>query len=90
MDNKTLIDNLSERLDKSRDEVSDLMESFGLVMADILKAGDIVAVPTVGNFETKLKPERIALHPSTGRKLLVPPKITINFKPSSLLKQKLR
>lgn len=90
MDNKTLIETVASRLEKSREEVSELTEALGLVMADILKAGDIVAVPSVGTFETKLKAERIALHPSTGKKLLVPPKININFKPSTLLKQKIR
>ncbi|MBD5196360.1 MAG: HU family DNA-binding protein [Muribaculaceae bacterium] len=90
MDNKTLIDTIAKRLDKSREEISEMTEAFGLVMADILKAGDVVAIPTVGTFETKLKAERVALHPSSGKKLLVPPKITINFKPSTLLKQKIR
>lgn len=90
MDNKTFIDAVASRLNKNREEVSELAEAFGVVMADILKAGDIVAVPSVGTFETKLKAERVALHPSSGKKLLVPPKITINFKPSALLKQKIR
>lgn len=90
MDNKTLIDTVASRLDKSHEEIAELTEALGLVIADVLKAGDVVAIPSVGTFETKLKAERIALHPSTGKRLLVPPKINITFKPSSSLKQKIR
>lgn len=90
MDNKTLIDTVASRLEKSKEEIAELIDSLGIVMADVLKGGDVVAIPSVGTFETKLKAERIALHPSSGKKLLVPPKISINFKPSSLLKQKIR
>ena len=90
MDYKTLLDTLASRLGKDREEIAGMVEDFGSVITDILKTGDIVAIPTVGTFETKLKAERVALHPSSGKKLLVPPKITINFKPSTLLKQKIR
>lgn len=90
MDNKTLIDTVASRLEKSKEEIAELINSLGIVMADVLKGGDVVAIPSLGTFETKLKAERIALHPSSGKKLLVPPKISINFKTSSLLKQKIR
>lgn len=90
MDNKKLIDSIATALDKDRDEIAALADALCEVVTNTLKEGNIVAIPTFGSFEPKLKAERIAVHPSTGKKLLVPPKISVNFKPSALLKQKIR
>jgi len=90
MDNKKLIDSVSERIGKSREDVAEMAEALGIVVSGALKEGDFIAVPSVGTFEAKLRPERIALHPSTGKRLLIPPKISVCFKPSTLLKQKIR
>lgn len=49
---------------------------------------DVVAVPGFGTFEPKKRLERINVHPASGKRMLLPPKIVMNFKPSALLKQK--
>ena len=51
---------------------------------------DTVAIPGFGNFEAKKKAERVVLNPSNGKRMLVPPKIVLNFKVSNVLKNKLR
>lgn len=90
MENKKLIENVASALDKDRDEIIQLAQDLCSVVSDALKDGGSIAIPTFGTFDTKLRSERIAVHPSTGKKLLVPPKITVNFKPSALLKQKIQ
>lgn len=90
METKKLIDTIAANLNKSKEEIAEISESLCAIITDALKDGDSVAIPTVGTFETKLRAERTAIHPSTGKKLLVPPKISVNFKPSALLKQKIR
>ncbi|MDE7116625.1 MAG: HU family DNA-binding protein [Muribaculaceae bacterium] len=90
MDNRTFIDKIAERTGRTREEISDLTESLRVIVAEAIKDGDIVAIPSVGTFETKLRGDRITIHPASGKKMLIPPKLTINFKPSSLLKQKIR
>ena len=58
-------------------------------LASALELDNEVVVAGLGNFETKQKKERIMVNPSTGKKMLVPPKIVINFKMSSTYKNKI-
>lgn len=90
MDSKTLINTLADKLGRSPEDVTRLVRSLSDVLADSVKEGDTVAMPGFGSFEPKMRAERIATHPSTGKKILVPPKMSIVFKPSAILKQKVR
>lgn len=90
MDTKSLIDSISENTENNKEETSRLMNLFIEIVSDTLKEGDIISIPSIGNFETKLRSERYAVHPSTGKKLLVPPKLSVIFKPSNIFKQKIR
>jgi DNA-binding protein HU-beta/integration host factor subunit alpha len=51
---------------------------------------DTVVVPSFGAFEPKKRNERVMIHPSTGRRMLVPPRIVLTFKISQVLKAKLK
>lgn len=90
MDNKKLTEIVAARLGKNREDIANLSDSLCAVISLTLKNGDTVAIPSVGNFETKLRSERVAIHPSTGKRLLIPPKLSVVFKPSLLLKQRPR
>lgn len=90
MDNKTIISQLAERLERDPEDVAVLIDSLSEVIVSRVMQGDSVTLPGFGLFEAKLRAERVASHPSTGKKILVPPKQTIVFRPSALLKQKVR
>lgn len=90
MDNKTLINKLSEKLDRDPEDVEVLVDSMCSLLIERIKEGDIISMPGFGLFEPKMRAERIVSHPSTGKKILVPPKMSMVFKPSALLKQKVR
>lgn len=90
MDNKTFIETLSQRLNAGREETCEMVSSLCRVLIDNALAGDTVTFPGFGSFEPKKRDERIAIHPSTGKRMLIPPKITLSFRPSTLLKQKVR
>lgn len=90
MDSKTLISIISANIGREPEEVEFLVRSLGEVIAESVRDGDSVAIPTFGSFEQKKRLERVTLHPSTGRRILVPPKLSVVFKPSALLKQKIR
>lgn len=90
MDTKTLTNILSERLDRDAEDITVLIRSLTDMIAEQVKQGDMVTMPGFGSFEPKMRAERIANHPSSGKKLLVPPKLSIVFKPSALLKQKVK
>ncbi len=40
--------------------------------------------------ETKKKMERVIVNPSTGQRMLVPPKLVLSFKPNQTWKDKLK
>ncbi len=66
------------------------MSSFCNILADSCIAGDVVVAPGFGQFEAKKKQERLATHPSTGKRLLIPPKLVVNFKASAILKSRIQ
>lgn len=90
MDNKTLIDTLSKNLDISRETVGLLIEGLAKTIGECGASLDSVSVTGFGTFEPKKRMERVALHPASGKRLLVPPKILLTFKPSQLLKQRIK
>ncbi len=90
MDNKTLTEVLSEKLHRPSSEIQKMMQGLGEVVAEVLIEGDSITIPSVGCFEPRKRLQRRSVHPSPGKPLLIPPKLSVVFKPSSLLKQKIR
>ncbi|MBD5419807.1 MAG: HU family DNA-binding protein [Bacteroides sp.] len=90
MDHKTFLETLSQRLGSGKEETSEMISSLCQVLTDSILDGDSVTFPGFGSFEPRKRIERIAFHPSSGKRMLIPPKITMTFRPSSLLKQKVR
>lgn len=89
MDNKTFVEELSRRLDISLVSVNSMIEGLCQEVAKSAVDLDEIVVPGFGVFEPKLREERIALHPVSGHRLLVPPRLYLNFKQSPVIKQKL-
>lgn len=90
MDAKTFNNELASRLDRDPQDVEFLIGQLTAVLAEKMKEGDSVALPGFGTFEPKMRMERVSNHPSSGKKILIPPKLSIAFKPSALLKNKVR
>ena len=59
-------------------------------MGDSFQEGDAVQVPGFGTFEVKKKLERIMVSPTTGQRMLVPPKLVLGFKPTSTWKDRIK
>jgi DNA-binding protein HU-beta/integration host factor subunit alpha len=59
-------------------------------MGDAFQEDNAVLVPNFGVFETKKKMERIMVNPTTGQRMLVPPKLILSFKISPSWKDKLK
>lgn len=90
MDAKTFTMELAGRLGREPQEVAALCREFAGVMGDVLAQGDSLTVPSFGSFEPKKREEHVALHPSTGRKILIPPKLQVVFRPATNLRSKVR
>lgn len=90
MDTKTLIEKAIEGSSLDSAQGRKIIEALSELIAEKGAELDAVAVPGFGVFEPKKRLERINVHPSTGRRMLLPPKIVLAFKPSALLKQKFK
>ena len=90
MINKEFTVELSGRVGRQTKEISQLMTSLIAVVTEQLQEGNTVAIQGFGSFEVKKKAERISINPTTKQRMLVPPKLVLNFKPASGLKDKFK
>jgi len=90
MENKELVEKVSEKLGRSRGDVNKLLEALCDVVRERCGELDSIAIPAFGTFEARKKNERVMVNPSNGKRMLVPPKITMNFKVSNVLKARLK
>jgi DNA-binding protein HU-beta/integration host factor subunit alpha len=59
-------------------------------MGDCFQEGDTVQMANFGTFEVKKKLERIMVSPTTGQRMLVPPKLALTFKPNPTWKDMIK
>ena len=90
MNNKEFLSELSARMGYSTSDTQRLVTNLVSAMSDSFLEAAAVQVPSFGTFEVKKKLERIMVNPSTGQRMLVPPKLVLNFKPSMSWKDKLK
>ena len=80
MNNKDFITALAKKTGKSKEQTQQLANAVISAMSDTFDGGDNVTIANFGTFEPKKRLERIIVNPSTGQRMLVPPKIVLNFK----------
>ena len=90
MNNKAFIAELAERTGYSLKDTQKLVNNIINAMGDAFQEDNSVQVPNFGTFEAKKKMERIIVNPSSGQRMLVPPKLVLNFKPNQNWKDKLK
>ena len=90
MNNREFIEELSAKLQLDTKETQRIVNSMVDSMATLRDEGNEIGVAGFGTFEVKKKNERIIVHPSTGKKMLVPPKLALNFKQSNILKSQVK
>jgi DNA-binding protein HU-beta/integration host factor subunit alpha len=90
MNNKDFITTLATRTGHSVEETQRMVDTLVETMGDRFQEDDSVVVPNFGTFEVKKKLERIMVNPSTGQRMLVPPKLVLNFKPNVGWKERVK
>ena len=90
MDNKALTEILAKRLNRKPEDIEKLLEAFIATVKNRCGDLDSVAIPGFGTFEAKKRLERVSINPATGKRMLIPPKVTLSFKPRKKKKNKLR
>ena len=90
MNNKEFIAELAQRMGYSSDDAQKLVNRVVETLGDSFQNDDTVVVPTFGSFEVKKKLERVMVNPSTGQRMLVPPKLVLTFKPNISWKERIK
>ena len=90
MNNKDFINALASRTNLSAKNTQKIATSFINELANRLDDDTSLTVQSFGTFEVKKKMERIVVNPATKQRMLTPPKLVLAFKPSNILKDKLK
>lgn len=90
MNNKEYIAALAGRTGYSQEQTQKMVKTLVESMGRHFENGDAVVVSGFGTFEVRKRLERVIVNPSTGQRMLVPPKLVLGFKPSSVMKEKIQ
>ena len=90
MNNKEYITELAQQAGYTQSVAQTLVRTVVDEMAARFDNGDSVSIPGFGTFEVKKRLERVAVNPATQQRMLVPPKLVLNFRPTSSVKERLK
>ena len=90
MNNKEFITELAQRSGYNQRDTQKLVRTVIDEMTDHFAETDIVSIPSFGTFELKKRLERIVVNPATKKRMLVPPKLVLGFKPVQSIKEQLK
>lgn len=90
MNNKEFIAALSQKTGLTASETQNVVRTAMNTVVDMLCNDNTVMMSGLGSFDVKKRLERVIVNPSTGQKMLVPPKLVVNFKPLPSLKEKIK
>jgi len=90
MNYSELLVTLANRLKLSKADVEKRLDKTTEIIAAELVKNNAVSIMNFGTLEVKKRLERINIHPGTGKKMLVPPKLIVKYKVSVSLNKKLK
>ena len=90
MTNQELIAALAKRLSWTQRQTSEVLEATVSIINSNLEENNSINIQGFGLFETKKKAERISVNPVSKQLFLVPPKITLSFRPGQTIKENLK
>ncbi|KAA6345889.1 DNA-binding protein HU [termite gut metagenome] len=90
LNHKEFISELSQKSGYSALKTSELLDSVFNTMIQHLQNGETITIQGFGSFEIRKKVERISINPATKKRMFVPPKLIVTYKPSTSLKDKLK
>ncbi|MBF8376818.1 HU family DNA-binding protein [Alicyclobacillus mali] len=81
-----LVAEIAARVELSKSQVLQVLNSFCEVATERLQAGEEVVLPPLGKFRYVVRAARQYRNPQTGEMIEAPEKATVRFLPSSALK----
>ena len=73
-----------------RDRVEAMLEVFSHIVTERCSQMDTIMIQGLGTFDARKKMERVAVNPTTGKRMLIPPKVVLVFKPNNAIKNRLK
>jgi len=90
MNYKQLIDRLSEQTGNTKVKTKEILGDTVSVLSEQLSRGSGVSIPDLGTFSTKINQEKKVYNPHYEAYIMVPPKRTVEFSPSTNLKEEVK
>ncbi len=90
MTNQELIATLAKRLEWTQRQASEILEATVSIINTNLEENNSINIQGFGLFETKKKGERISVNPVSKQRFLIPPKISLSFRPGQTIKETLK
>ncbi len=78
---------IHQRLEFSKKESAEMLESVIAIMKSTLESGESLKVSGFGSFIVKQKADRRGRNPHTGEQLTIEARRIITFKPSTVLRK---
>ncbi len=86
---KEFVAQLAGRLNCSDADAGALYDAFASMVKEHCAALDTVAIPSFGKIKGVKMMEHVEADAETGKRMLFPPKISIGFEPSTILKTRI-
>lgn len=90
MNNKEFIAELASRTGYTQADTQQMVKTVIEKMSEDFDDGDTVQITGFGTFEVRKRLERVVVNPATQQRMLVPPKLVLNFKPITAIKENLK
>lgn len=89
MEKNNLTSILSERMKRDKEDVKVLLEGFSNLLKEKFEVSETIALPGFGKFIPNKIDEHIKTDVASGHRTLVPPRVVLDFEPSTILKTKI-
>lgn len=90
MNNKEFIAELASQTGYTQADTQQMVRTVIEKMTEDFDNGDTVQIAGFGTFEVRKRLERVVVNPSSQERMLVPPKLVLNFKPITAIKENLK
>jgi nucleoid DNA-binding protein len=93
MKEREILEEIDRKLNRGRhwkyvipmSEIKEIYDATRETFVDVLRKKGRLVVRDVGTFETVIRSEKVGTHPRTGKKIVIPPRKGIRFKPHKKL-----
>lgn len=90
MNNKEFIAELAANSGYTQSDTQQMVRTIIDKMAQSFDDGNSVQINGLGTFDVRKRLERVVVNPTTQQRMLVPPKLVLNFKPIAAIKDNLK